>query len=340
MIILFKGWEGWCDRLQVLTHLINYCLKYDARLCVDWEDWVWGGDEFGFNEVFELIGVKTASKNEVLKAMIQQDAKIEPPAWTWEDAYYRMPSVNGRLIGKEAKPLYIPSIMCSGEVPRVDADVILTNGDGTRTYDSIVFLNNVRLRPWVLEGIKSILNDFDPNSIVIHLRGTDRPEEKYVESAINVLKDEHRLPIYAITDDRKLWEEFKAGVPHAKLVNPNSTSLRIKLPEKLGIHFAKPSELKEQGITKKQLLIELLAEWFALCFAQSGFGRDVSTYYSMARKMHAIGNDVISQNLFGGWMPTRKTLETNNEANLLPCGQQTEASETTGSIVPSSPSVC
>lgn len=340
MIILFKGWEGWCDRLQVLTHLINYCLKYDARLCVDWEDMVWGGNEFGFDEVFELIGVKTASKNEVLRAMIQQDAKIEPAAWTWEDAYYRMPGVRGHLIGRTTATQYISSVMKFGEVPRVDADVIITNGDGERTYDVQTFVNNVRLRPWVLEGIKSILNDFDPNSIVIHLRGTDRPEEKYVASAINVLKDQHSLPIYAITDDPKLWEEFKAGVPHAKLLNPNSTSLRIQLPDKRGVHFAKPSELKEQGITKKQLLIELLADWFALTLAQSGFGREVSTYFQMARRLHGVGNDVISEKLLGGWMPTRKPLETNNEANLLSCGQQTEASESVDYIVSSSPSVC
>jgi hypothetical protein len=227
-----------------------------------------------------------------------------------------------------------------GEVPRVDADVIITNGDGERTYDVEAFVKHVRLRPWVLEGIKSILSDFDPNSIVIHLRGTDRPEEKYIGSAINVLKDEHRLPIYAITDDRKLWEEFKAGVPQARLLNPNSTSLRIKVNEKMGIHFAKPSELKAQGITKKQLLIELLADWFALTLAQSGFGREVSTYFQMARRLHGVGNDVISENLLGGWMPTRKNIETNNEANLLPCGKQAEASESIDSIVSSAPSLC
>lgn len=338
MIILFKGWEGWCDRLQVLTHLINYCIKFDARLCVDWEDMVWGGSEFGFNEAFELIGVKTASKNEVLRAMIQQGAKIEPPAWTWEDAYYKSPGIGGKFLSTD-RHLYIPSIMCD-DPQRVDADVILTQGEGTRVYDTNVFLKHVRLRPWLIEGIKSILSDFDPNSIVIHLRGTDRPEDKYAKSAINALKDQHSLPIYAITDDQELWEEFKAGVPQARLLNPNSTALRIKLAKQTGLHFAKPSELKAQGITKKQLLIELLADWFALCFAQSGFGREVSTYFSMARKVHAIGNDVISQNLFGGWMPTRKTLETNNEANLLPCGKQTEASQSIDYIVSSSSSVC
>jgi hypothetical protein len=227
-----------------------------------------------------------------------------------------------------------------GDVPRVDADVIITNGDGERTYDVEAFLKHVRLRPWVIEGIKSILSDFDPNSIVIHLRGTDRPEEKFVSSAINVLKDEHRLPIYAITDDQKLWDEFKVGVPHARLLNPNSTSLRIKVNEKMGIHFAKPSELKAQGITKKQLLIELLADWFALSLAQSGFGREVSTYFQMARRLHGAGNDVICKNLFGGWMPVRKTLETNNEAVLLSCGEQTKASEAVDYFVSSSSSVC
>jgi hypothetical protein len=338
MIILFKGWEGWCDRLQVLTHLINYCVKFDARLCVDWEDMVWGGNEFGFDEVFELVGVKTASKNDVLRAMIQQDAKIEPAAWLWEDAYYKTPGVDGRLISKPDKK-YVSSIMCD-EPQRLDADVILTNGEGKRVFDLNAFVNHVRLRPWVLEGIKGILSDFDPISVVIHLRGTDRPEERFIGAAIDSLKNEYRLPIYAITDDRKLWEEFKAGVPQARLLNPNSTSLRIKVNENRGIHFTTPIQLKEQGITKKQLLIELLSEWFALSLAASGYGREVSTYFQMARRLHSKGNAVISEKLLGGWMPTRKTLETNNEANLLPCGKQTEASESINNIVPTASSLC
>jgi lipoprotein signal peptidase len=72
MIVLFKGWEGWCDRLQVLTHLINYCLKYDAKLCVDWEDMVWGGDEFVFFRPVFNVADASISVSVILMILFQK----------------------------------------------------------------------------------------------------------------------------------------------------------------------------------------------------------------------------------------------------------------------------
>lgn len=333
-IVVFKAWEGWCDRLQVLTHLIKYCRNRNARLCVLWDDMVWGGGEFGFDEVMELVGVDTATKHEALRAMVQQGAKVHPPHWTFEDVYFRMPGRRAHLVGlNSVAKSYIPSIMTHNEPPVVNADVIVTNGDGDRLYDLSEFTTHVRFRPWVVEGIKTILADFDPHSFVVHLRGTDRPDEGYVTNAIRILKEEFRLPIYVVTDELRLWEEFKAGVPHAKLVNPNSSSLRIKLPSKRGLHFALPSELKEQGITKKELLIEFLADWFALVFAHTAVGREKSTYFMMARALHGAENAVASD-VLGGWKPQTKSCPDGNEAPVLSHREQEETGGAVAEFVP------
>jgi hypothetical protein len=295
---------------------------------------VWGGGEFGFDEVMELVGVDTATKHEALRAMVQQGAKVHPPHWTFEDVYFRMPGRRAHLVGlNSVAKSYIPSIMTHNEPPVVNADVIVTNGDGDRLYDLSEFTTHVRFRPWVVEGIKTILADFDPHSFVVHLRGTDRPDEGYVTNAIRILKEEFRLPIYVVTDELRLWEEFKAGVPHAKLVNPNSSSLRIKLPSKRGLHFALPSELKEQGITKKELLIEFLADWFALVFAHTAVGREKSTYFMMARALHGAENAVASD-VLGGWKPQTKSCPDGNEAPVLSHREQEETGGAVAEFVP------
>ena len=42
-VVVFKGIEGWCDRLQVLAHCFAYCRKFNTALCVDWDDAIWCG---------------------------------------------------------------------------------------------------------------------------------------------------------------------------------------------------------------------------------------------------------------------------------------------------------
>ena len=56
-ILLLKGWEGFADRLQVLSHCINYCKVNQAAICVDWRDNMWGQETFDFHDYFEIIGI-------------------------------------------------------------------------------------------------------------------------------------------------------------------------------------------------------------------------------------------------------------------------------------------
>jgi hypothetical protein len=83
-IVVLKGAAGFCDRLQVLSYCVQYCLKNDAILCVDWRDNFWGQGKLDFSDYFDLIDIETISLNDVLNK-INNETKIYPAAWNYDE---------------------------------------------------------------------------------------------------------------------------------------------------------------------------------------------------------------------------------------------------------------
>jgi len=119
--------------------------------------------------------------------------------------------------------------------------------------------------------------------------------------------------VYVITDQRDLWEKFKAGIPEARLVNSDSNILKIPPTNERGSHQQDPFELKKLGVTKWDMMLDLMADWVALVTCATAIGREESTYFSMARGIHNLKEEKYKE-LFGGWVPFSKTLAEYNDA--------------------------
>ena len=328
-VVVFKGIEGWCDRLQVLAHCFAYCRKFNTALCVDWDDAIWCGmREFDFYDSFEVVGIKTIKKEQVCRMIHASKSRIKivPPCWTLEELVRFPPNTmdkdhEGPLMRFEVNE-------------KIDGDVIVTNGRGERRWDVTDLATHLRVRPKMREAIKTILKDFNPYGTTLHLRGTDRPDKGFVENAVRYLKSKTELRILnVITDSKELWDHIKKELPHAKLVNPNAKLLNLP-PSVHGTHQTDPRELKRLGITKWDMLVDLLADWFALCFSKGGIGREESTYFSMARSLHLLGEDKVEAIL--GWKPDGIIIAPNNEAAVLSERVQEKAGQDAGTLVPSS----
>lgn len=328
-VLVFRGLEGWCDRLQVLAHCLAYCKKFNASLCVDWDDGVWGAGEFDFNTCFELEGVKTMTKLQVLKLVATGRMDVRPSCWD-------LKKMAVHLHNETYKDEYIGEFM-KFEIEKAPGDVLVTNGKGDRKWDVRDIVTHLRFKPAVLEGIKTRLKDFDPNSVVIHLRGTDRPDSKgnFTEKAIKAIQHLAIPPhqVYVITDQRDLWEKFSAGFPGCRLANPTTRIMDIPPSSAQGTHQIDPKELRKLGIRKWDMMLDLLADWVALVSAQTAIGREESTYFSMARGLHHIETWPA---MFHGWKPHSNSLEEykKNEAVLLPSGQQAEIQQSSCEYVP------
>lgn len=326
-VLVFRGLEGWCDRLQVLTHCLMYCSKFNTSLCVDWDDQVWGGGEFDFNTCFELVGVKTMTKQQVLKLVATGKMDIRPSCWDYGKMGQHL---HTGTYGDD----YVGEFMEYDIDRKCPGDVLVTNGRGNRSWDVRFAAKHLRFKPAVMEGIKERLKDFDPNSVIVHLRGTDRPDGKgnYMDNAVKALKD-CPYKVYVVTDQRDLWEKFQEQVPQAQLANPTSAILRLPPTNACGTHQHSPQELKKFGIRKWDMMLDLMAEWVALVTARKGCGREESTYFHMARSINKLGEEAWAL-MFGGWVPFSKSLQEYNEALLLSHREQAEIQQGVGVPVP------
>lgn len=298
-IIVFRGKEGWCDRLEVLAHCFQYCTKFDAWLCVDWDDDSWGGGDFDFNDCFEIKGIDTITKKQALDLVASGKFEIRPSGWD----FYRMKSP---LNSETMSDAYIGEFMNNPGIKKCNGDILVTNGRGVREWHYIKISTHLCFKHSVIEHIKQRLSGFISDSIVVHLRGTDRPDkEDFTGQTIEKLKD-RKEEIYAITDDRRLWDRFHTALPKSRLVNPDSTALKLN-PSQKGSHLISSVELHKLGITKWDLMIDSLVDWVALVCAKEAHGRKESKYFKMARGIHRLGEGELKK-LFNGFLP-KKTNE-------------------------------
>lgn len=329
-VLVFRGYEGWCDRLQVLAHCFEYCSRFNTTLCVDWHDMVWGAMEFDFYDCFEVVGIPTMTKTQVLKLVATGRMDVRPSCWDFV-------KLADHLRTETYGDAYIGDFMSTEKMEKCPGDVLVTNGRGPRMWDVKKVAKHLRFKPAVLEGIKERLKDFDPNSVVVHLRGTDRPDAtgNYTEKAVEAVKKTgiHPNQVFVVTDQRDLWERFHAGFPGARLVNPDSNILKLPPTNAKGTHQQEPKDLKALGVKKWDMMLDLLADWVALVSAATAVGRSESTYFSMARSIHAIADEGWTE-MFLGWKPSSKTLQECNETLLLSHREQTEIQQGTGESVP------
>lgn len=78
--ILVKGWCGFADRLQALSHAMNYA-KYSRRIIsVDWSDLIWSGNNnINFDDFFYIEGIQYIRYDELLQLNITD---VYPPVWS------------------------------------------------------------------------------------------------------------------------------------------------------------------------------------------------------------------------------------------------------------------
>lgn len=276
-IVVMKSGQGFVDRLQALSHLIEYCLINKAILCVDWRDEAWGQAQWDFHDFFEILGVYTIPLEIVGRIA---NAKIVPACWTNE--LIKKPLTKDCLSDE-----YICPIMCEG-YNKIEGDILVTNGMGYRYYHTRIILTNIRFKKNVSELIQQRLSEYYLPATVIHLRGTDRYIPDVIEILVkeySMLDTENKKRVYHISDSVDLMNEWTAKVPQSQLCNKNCSILKIKDTTKKATHKMNSDELKTYGISKYNLIIDSLADFVALSFATNAVGQSKSVFYEVARKL-------------------------------------------------------
>lgn len=242
--IVSKGWEGFGDRLQCLSHMVNAALRYNRTLYVDWTDTIWGT---GFYRYFHLVDLPH----------VQTDREVPhktayPPFWKNKI----MLPANGWVYDMKDELAFDPTKGLHYE------DVWVHCGIGYREYDFCTLQKHLRINRDVATVISARLVDFDLP--VVHLRGTDRAvaDEKWAELRTKV-------PIaWVVSDDAALTARWLQESPESKVFSKARAGIT---------HYT-------TDVDKHEMNLEVLTDFFALAYANEAHPlNEDSLFFSMAR---------------------------------------------------------
>jgi hypothetical protein len=298
-ILVLKGWEGLADRLQSLSHCMNYCIKFNAAICVDWRDYMWGQGKSNFSDYFQIVGIPVVSLETVLKR-IEEGAKVNPPAYTYSHL--------------EAPPAEI--IHFSEFASKIDnnclkqeGDIIVHNSKGTRMWHLSNLIQNLRIAEEIRPSIISKLSRLYLPYTSIHLRGTDRKTDstlKFVSDNYDQLPPHAKARSYIISDMSSLTEEWLALHPESHIIDETAPVLKIP-PGKQGTHMLLEEVLEFYGITKHELNINTITDFLVIAFASWGVGHGESTFTRLATFLRQGG--AIGVGKWLDWIPSRSRFE-------------------------------
>ena len=297
-IVVMKSGVGFVDRLQALSHIIEYCIINKAVLCVDWRDYSWGQGQWDFHDFFEILGIYTIPLDIVTRII---NAKVVPVCWTNE------------LI-KIPLQKHINTVEYSGPImqegyKKIEGDIIVTNCKGYRYYHTRNILTNIRFKKNISDLIQQRLLNYYLPATVVHLRGTDRFTPDVIDILVNeynLLDEESKKHVYHISDSVELMNEWTKKVPYSQLCNSNCSILQITDTSKKATHLMNSSELDSFGIRKYELIIDSLADFVALTFATSAVGQTKSVFFEVARKLAKYGGPDAIAAWLNGYKPRTK----------------------------------
>jgi hypothetical protein len=299
-ILLVKGWEGFADRLQVLSHCLNYCIKYNAAICVDWRDYMWGQGNEDFSDYFEIVGIPVVPLATIL-SRVAAGATVNPPANTY-DLLREPPS----------QVIHFPEFQSKidNSCHKQEGDIIVHNTKGLRMWHLNNLIQNIRVAESARKQVIQHLSGLQLPYTSIHLRGTDRKTDStisHVTAGYTILPPHAKVRSYIISDMRMLAEEWIQKNPDSKYVNENAPVLKIA-PGIQGTHMLAAEVLEFYGITKRELNLNTIADFLVIAFASWGAGHSESTFTKLASFMRQGGSIGVSKWL--DWSPPRAPLTT------------------------------
>lgn len=298
-IVVMKGWEGFADRLQILSHCLHYCKVHGAAICLDWRDYMWGQGDLDFSDYLEIVDIPVVSLDYVLERM-KNGATISPPAWNIE---------NMTAIPNESVHFDIFSSSINNSYTKINADIVVNNGKGIRMWHIDNLISNIRVKKPIADIISERLAKLESPFTAIHLRGTDRlsnltPEAAILPAftAITNQAPHIQARMYVLSDMNSMIKSWIAKFPQTKQLYsdyeiyklPNGTQGTHQLPkEALGFY----------GVKKHTMNIDTITDFLIMCFSNWSFGNSKeSTYTSLAAFMRQGGKIGMSKWLHG-FMP-------------------------------------
>lgn len=309
--VVFKGVEGFADRLQCLLQVIAYAKATRRTLVVDWRDADWQHDPSAdLSDFFVLEGVSSLPIDDFLSRFAEEGKclSVYPEAWSerietpdfrefCREDQYKLPD-NSKSI----------QAICDGGRCDFEADVVVYAGIGERTYEyklakHLMLACAIKQR---IEEFASRLSLHEQAYDVVHLRGGSKTWMGGFVADSSPVKDQHEKWADVDAYLSPIWEVYQ----HLLSLNPGDRPLLLlsdhpsmieawkeryncgvaidnSVPGVLsesGIHKLAPGDLARigSGLTKAELNYECIRDFVVMMNSRVLVGDGVSLFSLMA----------------------------------------------------------
>ena len=329
--LLFKGYCGFCDRLQCLLEIFKYCEITKRILVIDWNDIEWALDEKGFDYYFYLENIDYMILEDFKKIYdIYNKNKIKLSIYPtiWGKNLFEKISLdniyNTEFDLSQTNNCIINDII-NGKND-YHQNIIVYNSCFVRkfNYDNL-FEKYFRIQNFILEKIYKhyfYINIISKNIdyICIHLRGGDKMvnienkvhyngsinPDTYIDNIIDKLENynkklennfennsennlknnsENNLKnnknILIISDTQILIEKCILKLKDYNIYTTNNFKNNLNK----GLHKLKNDELKKYKITKEELNIEMIIDFYFMVHSKKIINDDISFFSNLAKNI-------------------------------------------------------
>jgi hypothetical protein len=273
--LIVKALLGFGDRLESLKMCVDYAIKYDLAICVDWSDKTWGESFYRYFSLdLPLVNIED----------IPEESTVYPAYWAGKIAEkLTIETANENATEIEIGQLTAP----------LPYDVIVTICSGRRNsyIDSGFFASRFRvIDDRVLTEVKRRVSVYDlHNRWGIHLRGTDRAfslaykQKRMSELTIKLVG--HGLfngpKMIAVSDDKEYIDIWKARFPDSPIISNITTNTGI-----IGRHMVTSC--------KDDTNVELLVDFFTLmCCSRIYSTSPDSRFAQEAQRLSPYVNEIL-----------------------------------------------
>lgn len=275
--LLVKAWLGFGDRLQGLKMCVNYALKHNLAILVDWSDSIFCHSDESFYKYFNL-------KMPTFELPLDSSLSVYPPYWKDKlhmklDESIQNPEINIGILDKE-----------------IAEDIIVYCCIGTRLlYNNSRFFARVFkvIHPEILHEVRQRQITYNlSQKIGVHLRGTDRTTKinkldrfRGIRLRMVSLGALAGQQFIALTDDEEFARMWKA--------NFNFPLLTKIIPGGFaGNHQISPEKL---NLSKDDLNIDMLIDFFTLASCKDILTTSKDSRFAQeAQRLSPLITDILS----------------------------------------------
>jgi hypothetical protein len=301
--VIFKGIEGFSDRIQCMLYIISYAKYTNRTIVLDWTDNEWCHNKFeDFDHYFYLENINHYSLNELRNYLNNKTFTVIPTIWKKD--IFKKPNnfvySNNYLFNTENKIFFN---IIKNNKPDFKEDIVIYSGVKFREYNYNLFYKHFRFKNFVFNFIKN--KHFYKNVIfkkkkydVLHLRGGDRFNCKecidlndegikkinnYVNNLLEKIKTkpitENNLLVISDTDymlsyGKELLKNYNYNLYFTENYKQNKNQ---------GLHKINKNNLK---ISKEQLNLEMITDFFFLTKATNVINDNKSLFSNMSKNLN------------------------------------------------------